>query len=824
MNPGAQACFHCGEPTPDRGGVRAAVLGAEHGFCCAGCAAAAAWIENAGLAGYYHARTAPALVPKAAAGPEFARWDEPAFVARHCSERDGRRATTLVVEGVRCAACAWLIERALTGVPGVAAVSVNAATARLALEWDPARTSLSKLVALLANLGYRAHCPARDDARAAAGERRSSLKRLALAGLGAMQAMMFSEALYFGAGELDPATRDFFRWVTFLVATPVVFYAGWPFLAGAMRQLRLRAPGMDLLVAVSVLLAWGASIAETLRGGEAVYYDAAVMFIFFLLAARHIEAEARRRATAALDVLARAQPELARRLDAAGREETIAVAGIAPGDTLRVRAGDAVPVDGVLLRAAAELDESFITGESRAVPHAPGGLLLAGSVALGGPLEMRASRRARESTIARLAELAARAQAARPRAARVADRVAGWFVVAMLLVAALVGCAWWWIEPARALPATLAVLAATCPCALALAVPAAIAAAQASFARQGALVLDPDAVESLARVDTVVLDKTGTLTTGRPQLAGFESFGLPREAALATAAALERGMHHPLAAVFQPFDDGRPSEALRVLAGQGIEGRIGGQRLRIGTRAFATGQALEDEGLWLGDGTRALARFECTDAARPGAAAALDALGAAGLAIEVLSGDSPARVGALAGELGVRDWRARCTPAEKLARIEALRAAGRRVAMVGDGVNDAAVLAGADVAIAIADGAALAQASASVVLAGADIGRLPTLIETARRARRLMRQNLGWAIAYNGLALPLAAFGLVPPWLAALGMAASSLVVTLNALRLTRPARASRRGAREQTRKFRRSLRARHPAGPSARRLRGRVA
>jgi len=783
----AQACFHCGEPVPAQGGAFAAVGGVERAFCCGGCEAAAAWIEGAGLGGYYRARTAPALVPKADAAAAFGEWDSPAFIARHCRERDGRRATTLVVEGVRCAACAWLIERALGAEPGVASVSVNAATCRLALEWEAATAPLSRFVTLLARLGYRVHCPARDDARAASLERRSSLKRLAIAGLGAMQAMMLSEALYFGAGELDLATRDFFRWVTFLVATPVVFYAGWPFLAGAVRQLQARAPGMDLLVAVSVLLAWGASVVETLRGGEAVYYDAAVMFIFFLLAARHIETEARRRATAALDVLARAQPEVALRLDSAGREQTVAVSALVPGDRLRVRAGSAVPVDGLLLDTGAELDESFITGESRAVAHAPGELLLAGSIALGGPLELRATRPAGESTIARLAELAARAQAARPQAARLADRVAGGFVVAMLLVAALVGFAWWSVEPSRALAVSLAVLAATCPCALALAVPAAIAAAQSAFARQGALVLDPDAVESLSHVDTIVLDKTGTLTTGRPQLAALEAFGIARDEALAAAAALERGMHHPLAAVFRPFDDGRPAADVRVLAGEGIEASVGGARLRIGTPAFATGRARDDEGIWLGDGERALARFDCTDALRPDAAAALAALREAGVAVEILSGDSPARVAALAAELGVRDWRARATPADKLTRIEVLRAAGRRVAMVGDGVNDAAVLAGADVAIALAEGAALAQASASVVLAGADIGRLPALVETARRARRTMRQNVGWAIAYNALALPAAALGFVAPWLASLGMAASSLVVTLNALRLARP-------------------------------------
>ncbi len=782
MDAPALACFHCGEPVP-AGGPRAN----GRAFCCGGCEAATAWIEGAGLAGYYRARSAAAPAPEVLAAPALARWDAPAFLDAHTTSENGRRRATLVVEGVRCAACAWLIERALALEPGVTSATVNAATSRLSLEWDPAATALSRPVARIAELGYRLHAPAREDARAAEGERRDSLKRLAVAGLGAMQAMMFSEALYFGVGELDPATRDFFRWLTLLVSTPVVFYSGRPFLQGALAELRLRAPGMDLLVAVSVLLAWGASLVATVLGSDAVYYDAAVMFVFFLLAARHIEAEARRRATAALDVLARAQPDVALRLDAAGAETSVAVAAIEPGDRLRVRVGEAVPVDGLLEGAAAEFDESFLTGESRPVLHATGELLLAGGLVLARPVEMIATRRARESAIARLAELAARAAANRPRAARLADRVAGVFVVVMLAVAAAVAVTWAFIDPSRALPATLAVLAATCPCALALAVPAALAAAQAAFARQGALVLDADAIESLAKADMVVLDKTGTLTAGKPQLGAVQVFSGTREDALGEAAALERGMRHPLATIFRPFDDDRAAESPLAIAGAGIEGRLSGKFRRVGTRAFATGEAGDDDGLWLGDGARAIARFDCTDAARPGAAEAIAALAAQGLSLEVLSGDSAARVGALAAKLGIRDWRARVTPAEKLAHVEALRAAGRRVAMVGDGVNDAAVLAGADVAIALVEGAALAQASASVVLAGADIGRLPALFAIARRARRVMRQNLAWAAAYNAVALPLAAAALVPPWLAALGMTASSLVVTLNALRLARP-------------------------------------
>lgn len=801
MNTTANACFHCGEPLALAGTRRARIGADARAFCCAGCEAAAIWIREAGLEGYYRTRTAPALAPAIESGAAPSDWDAVAFLAEHAVTRGDRRSITLVVEGIRCAACAWLIERALSREPGIAEVSVNAATARMSLCWHPDRTTLSQPIALLARLGYRVHRLARDDARVIATERRVSLKRLALAGLGAMQAMMLSEALYFGADGLDLATRDFFRWITFMVATPVVFYSGWPFLRGAWRGLVLRRPGMDLLVGISVLLAWGASVVETVRGGSAVYFDAAVMFVFFLLAARHLEQEARRRATAALDVLARAQPDLALRVDARGAESLVAVATLVPGDRVRVRAGEAVPADGVLLDAASELDESFVTGESRPIAHAPGELVLAGGIVLARPLTLRVTRRAGESTVARLAELAARAQARRPRAARAADEVAAVFVVAMLCVALLVGVAWWWLEPARALPTVLAVLAVTCPCALALAVPAALAAAQARLAREGALVLDVDAVETLARVDTVLLDKTGTLTSGAPRLALIEVTSGSRCEALADAAALERGTSHPLAAAFAPFDDGRVVETVAVMPGSGIEGRVVGRLRRIGTRAFATGGGHDDAGIWLGDGSQAIARFTCEDSLRSGARDAIAALTATGRALEMLSGDAAPRVESLARSLGIERWAARCTPVAKLERVVELQSAGRCVAMVGDGINDAAVLAGADVAIAVADGAALAHASASVVLAGEDLRRLPAIFAVARRTRRVIRQNLGWAIAYNGLALPLAASGFVAPWLAALGMSLSSLVVTLNALRLARPARgATRRAAAAQGR------------------------
>lgn len=783
------ACWHCGEPLPARGAVHAQLAGAERAFCCGGCAAAADWIHGAGFDAFYRiGDRAGARV--AASEPDYAAWDQPAFLDRHAPARAGARELDVLVEGMRCSACAWLIEKALAREPGITRVLVDVPGAGLHLRWRDGAGAPSHWLRLLARVGYRVHLPgALPDAGFERESRRGALKRLAVAGLGAMQAMMTSEALYFGAGAMDPATRDFFRWITFLVATPVVYYAGWPFLRGAWQQLRLRRPGMDLLVATSVLLAWGASTVETLRGGPHVYFDAAVMFVLFLLATREIEAAVRRRTLAAAALLARRQPATARVVEAGG-DRSIDAADLVAGMRVRVASGEALPADGRLESAEGAFDESLLSGESRPMLRRAGEPVLAGSVCCAAAVEFSVTRAGPDTTLAQLARLALRAGAARPRIAALADRIAAVFVVVMLALAALTALAWSALDPERALPAALAVLAVSCPCALALAVPAALAAAHARLARDGVLVLGADALPLLARVDTLVMDKTGTLTQGQRSLRrAVAADGGDVAPWLAIAAALERHSRHPIARAFDAVPTALDAVAVVEHAGLGLEGSVEGRRWRLGLPAFA-GAAGDADEIALGDGTRIVARFQLGDAIRPGTVAACQALRGQGLALELLSGDAAGPVAALAHETGIDDWRARQGPAQKIARVRALQAAGHRVAMLGDGINDAAVLAGADVSLAVAEGAALALAHADVVLHGGP-ARLPALLEMARRTRRVMRQNLAWALAYNLSLVPAAAFGLVPPWLAALGMSMSSLAVTLNAMRLARAPRAA---------------------------------
>jgi Cu2+-exporting ATPase len=785
MSPAAGCCYHCGEALP-AAFVTVTLDGAERAMCCSGCAGAAAWIRDAGLDDYYRLRQRDGS-RVATEATDFSAWDRDDIQAQHTRDVDGDREITVLIEGMHCAACAWLIDRTLHREAGVREVQANAITGRVIVRWDTGKTRLSVILARLSALGYTPHL-APDEAleRARRHERNTLLIRLGVAGLGTLQAMMFAEALYLDFDNQMPvATRDFFRWITFAVSAPVVFYSGWPFLAGMARELRQRRFGMDTLVATSVLLAYVASLIETIRGGPHVWFDAAVMFVLLLLSARVIERLARQRANAGVDALARARPALAWRLTADGAREQVPLASVRVGDTVIVGAGESLAADGELLVAPAQFDEALLTGEPLPRTHEPGDTVFAGSVCRGVPARVRVLRTGQDTRLSHLVRLVEQAQAQRPRLARLADAIAGRFVLTLFAAAAITALVWWQLAPERAFEVTLAVLVVSCPCALSLAIPAALSAAQGALARIGVLSLHADAMETLARADTVVFDKTGTLTCGQPHIDSTQTFdGFDPTQALAIAAALERDAGHPLAQAFRSTS-ALSAQHVQVQAGAGVSGSVDGVDYRLGRADFS--HAGNDDGaIWLASEGRALARFTLRDATRSDAAAALADLRTLRLRGELLSGDSEAAVVALATELGITHAHARQSPEEKLAHLRALQAQGHVVAMVGDGINDAPVLAGADVSLAMGGGAPLAHRSADLILTGDSLRRVPEAIALARRTRRIVRQNLAWALGYNAIALPLAALGWVTPWLAALGMAASSLLVTLNALRLAR--------------------------------------
>jgi len=777
-------CYHCGEPADDAIGV--VFGGAPQTFCCAGCAAAAQWIRNADLGDYYRLRSADATRVGTDA-LDLSVWDREELLAGHAREVEGGREITLLTDGMRCAACAWLIDRALARESGVLEVNANAITGRVRITWDPARTPLSLPLRRLVALGYRPYLAAGEEReRARRAERNRWLLRVGVAGLGAMQAMMFAEALYLDTAHQMPLpTRDFLRWVTFLVSSPVVFYSGWPFLAGAWRELRHRRLGMDTLIAGSTLLAYFASLAETVRGGPHVWFDAAVMFVFLLLVARMLEQRARTIASAQVDALARARPAFASRELGDGRRESVPLSALMVGDIACMAAGEVVPADGVLLDAHARFEEALLTGESHPVDKTAGDRVFAGTLCREHPARVQVTEVGSATRLSQLTALVERAQAHRPALAQLADRVASRFVAGLLLVAAVTWLGWHWYEPARAFEVTLALLVISCPCALSLSVPTVLAAAHGALARAGILAVRPEALKRLARTSDVVFDKTGTLSDGRPLLAEVETFdGFDRGHALRIAAALERDSGHPLAAAFV-LDDIAPATQVESVPGAGVRGRVDDIEWRLGHAAFAAGRA-DDDGLWLGDGTQAVARFVVRESQRIDAAQAVAALRGLDLAIHLSSGDAVAPVTRFAASMDIDDAKARQTPEDKLAMVRELQQRGHVVAMIGDGLNDAPVLAGADVSIAIGAGAALAHRAADFVLTGTSLMRIPEAIAIARRSQRVIRQNLAWALGYNLLAIPLAVAGLVTPWIAAVGMALSSLIVTANALRLSR--------------------------------------
>ncbi|MFT4178405.1 MAG: heavy metal translocating P-type ATPase [Thermomonas sp.] len=784
----ASACFHCGEALP-AAPAHLRVEGQMRAFCCDGCAAAAQWIRDADLDAYYRLRDKPSARVDAD-NTSLALWDSEDVQAAHATTIDGGREIVLLTDGMRCAACAWLIDRALSREPGVLEVGANAVTGRIRIQWNPEQTPLSRPLQRLQALGYKPFLAAGEAReRERRRERNRWLLRIGIAALGSMQAMMYAEALYLDTtGSMPLATRDALRWVAFLVSTPVVFYAGWPFIAGMLRELRHRAPGMDTLIASSTLLAWAGSTVETLRGGPQVWYDAAVMFVFLLLLARMLEQRVRATASAQVDALARARPAFASRETADGRREMVPVSALAVDDVVRVAPGEPVPADAVLLDGDAAFAEALLTGEARPVPKQPGDAVFAGSICGAQAARLRLTAVGTQTRLSQLAALIERAQAHRPPLAQIADRIARVFVVALAFATLAVYIAWRIHDPSRAFEVALALLVVCCPCALSLAVPAALAAANGALAKLGVLPLRADAMARLAGIDTVVFDKTGTLGLPDGALRTEALNGFDAAHALRIAAALERDSAHPLAAAFARAPDAMLPQASEVIEhpGAGIEGIVDGRRWRIGRAGFAASTCIDDGSIWLGDGETAVARFCFDEAARPDVVAALDALRGLCIDTQLASGDGEAAVRRFADMLHISDARARMSPEGKLAHVHSLQAQGRKVAMVGDGINDGPVLAGADVSFAIGDGNALAARAADLVLASPALLRIPQSVALARRTQAIIRQNLGWALAYNLLALPAAALGMVTPWQAALGMALSSLLVTLNALRLAR--------------------------------------
>ncbi|MDH3320070.1 MAG: heavy metal translocating P-type ATPase [Betaproteobacteria bacterium] len=778
------ACFHCDLPVREPGRHRAAVLGAPREFCCAGCEAVARTIVAAGFEKYYEARSASGVRPELLPPTEV--YDDPLaqreFVA---TPSEHQREATLILDRIRCAACLWLNEQTLRRVPGVLRADVNFTTQRAQIAWDPRRTRLSQIVAAIRAVGYDAYPfdPRRGDALAR-GERRRALWRLFVAGFGAMQVMMYAWPAYVdaGAGTLSTDAAALMRWASLVITTPVLIFSCGPFFRGAWQDARRRRISLDTPIALGLAAGFAASAWATVTGAGEVYFDSIAMLAFLLLGARTAELFARQKAGRELDRLARWMPSFALRLRE-GETERVAAHALAPGDLVRVGAGERVPADGDVTEGASSADESLLTGESRPVEKRAGALLVGGSVNLEQPLVIRVTRAGADTQAAAIGRLVERAAASRPALVERADYLAQILTSVVIATAALA-----WAVSGNVWIA-VAVLVATCPCALALAAPIVLTRAGAQLLARGAALTRSRALEALERATDVVLDKTGTLTLGKPAVARVVTLAnQDEEHCGALAAALEASSTHPLARAFGTVGQWPTLRDLRNEAGHGVEARADGRLVRIGSRRFCEQIAgavpsAADAQVFLAEEGRWLAAFFVEDGLRPEAGDVVRALTARGLRLHLVSGDDSQIVGALAARFGIERWQGGATPQDKLDYVSRLQAEGCVVAMVGDGLNDAPVLARADASVAMGAGADVAQMQADVVLTADRLGALQDLLEISRRAMRLVRQNLGWALAYNALALPAAALGWIGPWEAALGMSASSFIVVLNALR-----------------------------------------
>lgn len=793
-------CFHCGEPL--RGSTLVArVEQRDEPVCCSGCQAVAELIAGTGLGDFYRYRDGNSARPRDVDQADKWRvYADQQFASQFTRTVGGQTSVTLLIEGLRCSACSWLIDQVLRRHKGVVDVSVNAATGRASVTWDDSQLTLAEVMRTIAQLGYVPH-PVTDEtvARALREERRDSLKRLAVSGFGMMQVMMFAVAVY--SAELahevmEPAMLSYFRIVSLLVATPVMFYAGAPILLSAWNSLRSRSIGMDVPVSIALLLAYAASVWNTFNGASGeVYFDSVTMFIFFLTLGRFVQMSVRQHTAGVTDALARQVPSIAHRIGARDVED-VPVTMLRIGDVIQVRRGEVLPADGELIDAQAHLDEAMLTGESLPVRRRSGERLVAGTLNVDGPIRLKVTALGADTALSHIVALMQRAQTYKPALARNADAAAARFLGYVLLGAGLTCAAWLAIDPSRAFAATLAVLVVACPCAFAIAMPAALAAATASLGRAGILLTDPDALESLAKVDRIIFDKTGTLTRGELRVSKCIPLTNSSEAeCLRIAALLEHASEHPLARAFAPYRAGGRIEDIETVAGRGVQGRIDGRLFRIGSPDFVTElrqsqylpsapAELAGSVIMLGDEQLALAWFELTDSLRPEAAQAVNQLQALHIEPQILSGDGHAAVTAVANQCGINEYFARHTAQQKLAHVLSMQKEGKRVAVIGDGVNDAPVLNAADVSIAMGRGAALAHASAGLILVNDNLAALPEAVLLARRTLRIARQNLLWAAVYNLGSIPLAALGFIPPWLAALGMSISSVAVVLNSTRL----------------------------------------
>ena len=798
------ACFHCGLPVPPGSNFHSYVLGEDRAMCCPGCQAVADAIVENGMEDYYRHRTEPGARPADDMSQmleELSVFDRPEMQKSFVANREGdTREASLILEGIVCSACVWLTERHVRQLPGVISFSVNFSTHRAQVSWDNRQIALSEILHAIAAIGYRAHPydPNRQD-RVFKRERHLLMQRLAVAGLVYLQIMMISLSLYFGDYlGINDQLRYFFWWMSLILSTPIVLYSGQAFFKPAWRDLKQKQVGMDLPVSLSIILAYSGSAWAVLTNSGHIYFDSVTMFIALLLGGRLLELSARHKAGEMSESLTRLVPAVAHRVEADGSVVTVPAFDLVEGDRVLIRAGDAVPADGVVFEGESSVNAAMLTGESVPESKYPGAELVAGTINTESPLVMTVQKVGQDTLVSSIVRLIDRAQSQKPKISELADRFARKFVFALLGITVVVTAIWLWIDPSKAFWVAVAILAITCPCSISLATPSAIAVAVGRMTRSGLLVTRGYALEGLAHATHVVFDKTGTLTDGLLAVQRVESVSsFSSEDVLRWSGALEQHTEHPVgrAIVVAAKRDGDllPVTDVKNHPGRGMTGEVSGHRLAVGNQrlfdelgiavSVDMGASTDLQVLVAIDGLLA-GVVHLSDTVRADAKVALEEIVSLGLKPVILSGDHAARVAQMAQDLGIEHAEGGLLPAEKLARVEQLQSEGATVLMVGDGINDAPVLAQAQVSMAMGGGTVIARHSADIVLINDQLKQIPFGVRYSRRVMANIKQNLGWSVVYNAIAIPLAAAGFIQPWVAAIGMSLSSILVVGNALRL----------------------------------------
>lgn len=789
-------CYHCGQVIPAGVELNATIFGESRPMCCIGCQTVANAIVASGSENFYEYRSDKNTTPDFTLDnlpthvqQELTLFDNPDVLGEIAEQNNDQYDTILIIEGITCAACAWLIEKQLQQLHGVISAQLNLSQHKLYVTWQQDLCPLSQIISRIYALGFKAQPYTPDAAQQQLqAEQKQSIQRLVLAALGTMQAMMFAVPLYVGAWSgILLQYETYFRFAGLAITTPVILYSARPFFKAFWRDLKTRHLTMDVPVSIAIGGAYLASVYSTFTHGDEVYFDSVCMFTFFLLVGRFLEARARLRNGEAGNELHNLMPRATVKILPNGEEALLPITQINVGDCIRILPGSTIAADGEIVKGQTSVDESIITGEFIPVSKHEGNQVIAGSLNVENPIDIRVTALGKDTQLSTIMSLLDRAAQDKPRIAQLADVLAQYFVAGVLIMSVLVFSIWWFIDSDRAFWITLSVLVATCPCALSLATPTALTAATTALRRNGVLITRGHVLETLRKSRRIIFDKTGTLTLGQLTIDDTQVVTPSEIDPKVLAASLEQYSQHPIAHAFH-HENPLPVEHMQNHPGSGVSGEIRGRAYKIGTASFIRQDLTPpDNRHWiaLAENTQVLAWFLLSDEIRPHAAKAVQQLNQLGLETEMLSGDQSIHVEQVAKNLNIQTFNGGVSPQDKLEHLAKLPKDELSI-MVGDGINDVPVLAQAPVSIAIGSASDLAKTHADVILISNQLTRLPQLVKQARKTARIIKQNLFWALLYNSSVLPLAAVGLIPPYMAAIGMSVSSLVVVFNALRLSK--------------------------------------